>query len=383
MRTSFKALAHTSLALCLASGCGEVATTVSESDKLSSTVRAELVRLRGAHSIPGVAMGLIHEGRIRTFSAGTLGVGDVRPVSDGTIFEVGSVSKLYTGLLAATAQVDARISLHDRPGRHIPWLRGTALDSATLDQLGTYTAGGLPLQFPDGVRDDASLRGYLTRWRPSTPPNEARLYSNPSIGLLGVAVAASYGVAYPEALRKYVLTPLRLDETFIEVPGALQDHYSWGVSAQTDRARVSPGPLDAQAYGVKTTVRDLTRFVASWLKPEISDSLMETLRPRYSVGRVMQQGLGWEGVVGSELQDSARSANSNAIAYESRSIEPPVGEACVLNKTGSTSGFSAYVVIHRKSQSGVVLLANRNIPIVDRVSAALSVLAAATKLSCS
>jgi beta-lactamase class C len=223
---------------------------------------------------------------------------------------------------------------------------------------------------------------YLTKWSPSLPPGQSRVYSNPSIGLLGLATAAAYGAPYSKALRNHVLEPLALHDTYIDVPINAQDRYSWGTSAQNERVRVSPAPLDAQAYGIKTTVHDLTKFVSAWLTPRTSPALEEAARPRFSVDGVMQQGLAWEGVISSGSEDALQQANSSSIAYDSRAVDPRTGEACFLNKTGSTNGFSAYVILHRKSRTGFALIANRNIPIDDRLAAARTVLAAMGSFSC-
>lgn len=62
---------------------------------------------------------------------------------------------------------------------------GSAIDKATLLNLATYTAGGLPLQFPPDVTDDAQMQTYFQQWTPAAAPGQQREYSNPSIVLLG------------------------------------------------------------------------------------------------------------------------------------------------------------------------------------------------------
>ena len=62
--------------------------------------------------------------------------------------------------------------------------------------LGTYTAGGLPLQFPDNVTDPASMLAYYRQWQPEYAAGTHRRYSNPSIGLLGMLAAKSGAAAY-------------------------------------------------------------------------------------------------------------------------------------------------------------------------------------------
>lgn len=84
-----------------------------------------------------------------------------------------------------------RLSLDDHPGRCLPRLQGRPIDRATLLHLGTCTAGGLPLQFPDDVgNDDDAAISYLHAWKADASPGTVREHSNPSLGLLGAVTAA-------------------------------------------------------------------------------------------------------------------------------------------------------------------------------------------------
>lgn len=346
-------------------------------DVVATTVSAELERLHHEHEVPGAAVAVLTGEQTRLFFAGTLGTGDDRPVDADTLFEVGSVSKIYAALLATTAQRDAKLALTDHPGRYLTWLRGSAIDEATLEQLGSYTAGGLPLQFPPDVTDEDSIRSYFTTWQPTTELGKARRYSNPSIGLLGLSAASAYGTNYERALQDHVLTPMGLRETFVTVPAPESEtRYSWGRTDSSTRVRVSPGPLDAEAYGIKTTVGDLAKFTTAFLHPALPRALGDTVRPRYAV-EPMRQGLGWESVGGPVSLETLLAANSDAISGESRTISPAAGENCFLNKTGSTNGFGAYVLAHPASRSGVIVLTNRNIPIPSRVATAFRIFKAA------
>lgn len=69
--------------------------------------------------------------------------------------------------------------------QHAPRLKGSALDGVTMAELATYSAGGLPLQFPDEVDSNDKMRTYYRSWSPVYPAGTHRQYSNPSIGLFG------------------------------------------------------------------------------------------------------------------------------------------------------------------------------------------------------
>jgi len=72
--------------------------------------------------------------------------------------------------VASYAQTLGKLSLDQRPGRYPPQLDGSAIDEASLLHLGTYTDGGLPLQFPGGITNIAETVTYLQQWNPSAAP---------------------------------------------------------------------------------------------------------------------------------------------------------------------------------------------------------------------
>src|SRR5690606_10209939 len=101
---------------------------------------------------------------------------------------------------------------------------------------------------------------WLHDWQPA--PGGERSYSNISIGLLGRISAQSFGATYDKALQDHVLNPLGLGSTFVDVPQAEMSRYAWGYSRQDDRAvRVNPRMLDDEAYGIKSDLRDMLRFL--------------------------------------------------------------------------------------------------------------------------
>jgi len=107
------------------------------------------------------------------------------PVTSDTIFELGSVSKIFNVTLAAVAEQRGLLSLDQPVSTYLPELKGSAFDKISLVNLATHTSGGLPLQVPDSVTDDSELMTYLKSWKPAYKAGTMRSYSNVSIGLLG------------------------------------------------------------------------------------------------------------------------------------------------------------------------------------------------------
>ncbi|WP_435405220.1 class C beta-lactamase [Mycolicibacterium houstonense] len=351
-------------------------------DALAAAVERAFRPLMAQYGIPGMAVGVTVDGRQRFFEFGVASRQSGAPVSQHTLFEIGSVSKTFTGTLAAYAQVLGRISLDHHPGAYLPELAGSAIDTANLLNLGTYTAGGLPLQFPAEVTDDTQMVSYFRQWTPDAAPGRQRRYSNPSIGLLGHLTALAMNRDFGELIEAEIFPRLGLHRTYVDVPQAEMDHYAWGYNADDEPVRVNPGVFDAEAYGVKTSAADLLRFVEANIAPDdleapMRDAVTETHIGYFQVGD-MTQGLGWEQYPYPVPLDRLLAGNSAAMAMQPHPAQPLVPRAtatpALFNKTGSTDGFGAYAVFVPEKRIGVVMLANKNYPIAARVSAAHAVL---------
>ena len=367
--------------------CGSAPTAADDgaSARIAEAVERAYRPLLKAYEVPGLAVAVTRDGRSAVFTFGLADRDGQRPVTRDTLFEIGSVSKTFTATLAAYAQGLGRLSLEDAPSRFLPVLRGSALDRVSLLELGTYTAGGLPLQFPDSVTDAAAMTAYFRYWQPSAPPGTERRYSNPSLGLFGAAAAAALGGDFSESMRTRLFPELGLKNSFVRVPEAAMGRYAWGYGEGERPIRVNPGVLDAEAYGVKSSAADMIRFVEANIDPTRLDPPMRRAVEGTHVGyfRVgaMVQGLGWEQYPYPVSLERLQAGNAPAMTLEAQPaarLDPPQAPSgpTLFNKTGSTNGFGAYVAFVPERRIGLVMLANRAVPIAARIAAAHAVLEA-------
>jgi beta-lactamase class C len=163
-------------------------------------------------------------GRHSFYSYGFASLADQRPVSPDTIFELGSVSKLFTATLAAVAEQRGKLSLDDRVAKHLCANTCRIGDDMTLMDLATHHPGGLPLKVPDDVDNVDKMATWLKTWKPTQPG--ARSYSNVSIGVLGHTTTMSMGMTYESALKTGLLTGLALSNTWIAVPNEAMADYA-------------------------------------------------------------------------------------------------------------------------------------------------------------
>jgi beta-lactamase class C len=363
-------------------------TAAQATDRLQSLVDETIHPVMEEYDIPGMAVAISHNGQTQHFNYGVARLDDQQPVTSDTLFEIGSLSKPLTTTLAALAQATGKLTLMDSAGQHWPELRGSQLEHASLLALGTYTAGGLPLQFPDQVTDPASMLAYYRQWQPEYSAGSHRRYSNPSIGLLGYLTARSMGQPFPTLMEGTLFPALDMTHSYIQVPAAQMPRYAYGYSKDNQPLRVTPGMLDAEAYGVKTNARDLLRFVQANLNPaglniELQRAIAMTHTGYYRVGD-MTQGLGWERYPYPISLERLQAGNSPAMALQAQPatrLLPPEFEPgdSLFNKTGSTGGFGAYALFAPSQQLGLVMLANTNYPTAARIKAAHAILTALNK----
>ena len=358
-------------------------------DPIESVVNAAVKPVLQKEGIAGMAVAVTVNGKQHFFNYGVASKETAKPVTENTLFEIGSVSKTYTATLAAYAQASGKLSLSDKASHILPALRGSAFDNISVLQLGTYSAGGLPLQFPAEFDSPDKMLSYYQQWKPLFPAGSHRLYSNPSLGLFGYLAAHSLGQPFDEAMTNTLLPKLGLKHTYLKVPQDQMGLYAQGYNKDDKPVRVGPGALDAEAYGVKTSATDLIAYVEANMKPSrlekpLQQAIALTHSGYYTVDN-MTQGLGWELYRYPITLDQLLAGNSTPMAMEPHKVQwlnppQPPTENLLINKTGSTGGFGAYVAFVPSKDIGIVVLANKNYPNAERIKIAHQILTALPSL---
>jgi beta-lactamase class C len=353
-----------------------------ERGKVGSMVAQTIEPLMRQYAIPGMAVGIVIKGEGYVYDYGVASKAG-RPVTRNTLFEIGSISKTFTATLAAYAQVRGKLSLSDPASHYLPALRDSSFDTVSLLNLGTHTPGGMPLQVPEDITNNDQLMAYFHAWKPSFAPGTYRTYSNPSIGLLGMIAAKSMHEDFVALMQNQLLPALGLKNTYLNVPVAQSQNYAQGYSSTDAPIRMAPGILGFEAYGIKTTADDLLRFVKANMRllaidPDWQRAIANTHTGYYRV-EGMTQDLIWEQYPYPVELDTLLAGNSAKIIFEANpatKLEPPLPpqEDALINKTGSTNGFAAYVAFVPGKKIGIVMLANKSYPIDARVTAAYKIL---------
>lgn len=343
--------------------------------------------LMARFAIPGMAVAVLNKGQTTFYSYGVTSTDRGEPVTPRTLFEIGSLSKTFTATLASYAVQQHKMQLRDSASQWLPALQGSALDRVTLLNLATHTSG-MPMFVPEEVTDSAQLMQWYKAWQPEAEPGTERVYSNLGIGMLGMIAAKSLNMSFMRAMESMLLPAMGMHRTFLQVPPRAMPDYAQGYDKQNRPVRVTPGPLDAEAYGLKSTSEDLIRWIGIQMGevnvvPAWRQAVAATHQGYFRTA-AFTQAMMWEYYPLPVTQQQLVAGNSSKIILNGMRATPvspsaPVPLRAWYNKTGSTNGFSAYAVFIPSQRVGLIMLANKWIPNDDRVIAADEIIRALAK----
>lgn len=230
-----------------------------------------------------------------------------------SLFEIGSITKAFTGVLLADMTLRGEVALEDPLSRHLSdprpaWRRRepTLLELATHRSALPNTPKGmsrreLAYSLGFGERDpwaDVTEVGYeflVTRESPRRAPGGRVRYSSMAVGLLGDALAAHAGKPYDELLSERVLEPLGMSATAVTVPPP------WSASllkGHSRRGQPRPPIQDFMpaAGSLRSNADDLLRFLAACLEPPAEPpgpAFALAQEPQARIGKRLETGLCW------------------------------------------------------------------------------------------
>lgn len=323
---------------------------------ISETVKSR-IRARVDYGYnPSVVVGMVNSDGRTWFSYGQRILGTESPVNENTIYEIGSVTKVFTSLLLADAVARGEVALGQRLQTILPedFRIPTGVPEISLLHLATHRSGlpGNPsnLCSEDPLRPfecytEARLREFLHAHVLARSPEAAWEYSNLGFGLLGFSLSRRLAVPYAELLRERVLEPLGLHDTGPAPPASENHRLAFGYNGPLLRPSFHMGVLEG-AGDLRSTASDMLRFVEFNLRL-VTNGLSATLdgmRQQRSTTAYpgIQQGLGWW------LWDL------------------PGGR--IVQHGGNTMGHSAFVGFHPVKKLGVVVLSNARIDSVADIT---------------
>ena len=302
----------------------------------------------------GIVVGIIDSTGPRYFSFGRRSAQSSVAVDEDTVFEIGSISKVFTSILLADMVEKGGLSLEQPIQKVVPEsIRVPAHSGKAIRfvDLATHTSG-LP-RLPDNLRPSdpenpyadyspKQMFDFLSRHQLRRAPGSEYEYSNYAAGLLGYLLGLKAGTDYPSLVEAVITTPLKMTRTATTMNPEMFSLLALGHRNSTP-VKNWDIPTLAGAGALRSTARDMLSFLAANLQLQSTDldsALQLTHQPRVQAGRGMEVGLGWH----------IRSGN------QGRSI---------VWHNGGTGGYRSFAGFDRKQKRGVVLLSNSDESVDD------------------
>ncbi|WP_110955039.1 serine hydrolase [Anaerosinus massiliensis] len=344
---------------------------ISKQESYQATVKAVAIQLMQQYNIPGAAIAVIDGDQTYTYLFGSMDQANGRPVTENTIFEVGSITKLFTALLCAEAEDNKSIKLSDPLTDYCPKFKkhNSATAQITLTHLLTHTAG-FPLNLSETITDKPQIAAHLSTWQPEKNIGSQWQYSNVGIGLAAMALENQTHKSINELMKENILRPLDMTPLGIEGVETYQENYAQGYSTEgkaVPHVRYDRDPFFS-AYSLKATINDMSKFLAAAIGlPNTPDNIKKAMHnaqtPRVDNGN-MQQGLAWQV---HSLQDENIKHEPENLDLGPRTVHwlPKAQQIykanVLLDKTGGTGGFRSYIAVVPEKELGVVILLNKYI----------------------
>lgn len=311
---------------------------------LSNDFRRRITTIMETHRVPGCAIAVVREREILAAEGfGQASIPFAAPVTERSLFHLGSVSKQFTAAVVVALARVGRVDLSNPIGQYVRDLP-EAMGAPPLQTLLTHTSGipdyeGLPGFEPDRFIARADFIRGVAALPLNFPPGSAWSYSNSAYVLLGYLIADVTGQSYHDAVRARLLQPAglaeaRFDDATSIIPGRVEPYTLNG-----DEIRHAP-QMDGDFSGwpdggLLVSARDAARWEIA-LQNESAiprrDIALLTRPATLSTGRSTAYGMGW-------FTDRTHGRD-------------------ILYHSGSVPGFLAYYWRIPSLRLGAVVLAN-------------------------
>src|SRR5437867_2991953 len=298
----------------------------------------------------GVAVAVRMNGNTSFFNYGMADNAQKRQVTADSIFNLGSVGKVFATTLLAQAVKQGQLSLDDPVAKYVTELqRGGDIRRITLGQLASHSTGlpRVPQQYetwhkgrytwPDFVR-------FLNSWKagPNHEPGQQYLYSNAAMVLLRVALERRFNTRFAALMHQRLTDPLGMTATALPLPRDLLGRAVQGYGPggkPIGRPGMEGGTFEWPGSGqIYSSSRDMATFLAANLGElpghgPIENAMAFTHQGVFTVSPRLKIGLAWQIV--------------------------SAGNFTILDKNGGLNNTSTYIGFAPRQKLGVIILVNR------------------------
>lgn len=292
----------------------------------------------------GLAVAVISGGKESIYTSGTANKSTGAAIDTSSIFEIGSITKIFTGIMLADEVVNGRMKLEDNITKYIP-ARSDAALQVTMLHLSTHSSGAPRLadNFWSSVKDkenpyasygEKELYDYLDNMKLNTAPGTRYSYSNVGTGILGNILCRQYGSSYESLVQEKVCKPFGMHSTKMTLTSK-DEHLATGYSKGKAMSNWDFQDATAGQGALRSSITDMMRFMRHNLKPsgDLEAAIKLAQETHFTDQRTGQMmGLGWH----------------KGWFYDQRYLE----------HTGGTGGYRSFIGLLPGTNTGVVVLSN-------------------------
>ena len=298
----------------------------------------------------GVAVAVRMNGKTEFFNYGFADLARNERVTADSIFNLGSVGKLFATTSLAEAVKRGELSLDDSVAKYVTELqRGGDIRRVTLGQLASHTSGlpRVPQQYEHwhrGTYTWSDFVRFLNSWKtdPKHEPGKQYLYSNAAMVLLRVALERRFHTRFAALMRERITAPLGMNSTALPAPRNLLGRTVQGYGANGQpigRPGEESGTFKWPGAGqIYSSSRDMATFLAANMGELANHGPMENAmalaqQPVFTVNSHFKQALAWQDVQS--------------------------GNLLIRDKNGGLNNTSTYIGFAPERKLGVIILVNR------------------------
>ena len=250
----------------LVTGAARQAPADARFEKIAALVQAQMTE----HAVPGVAIGILDDGRVTTRAFGITNVDHPLPVTDDTLFQIGSISKTFTGTAMMRLVEQGKVELTAPLRRYLPEFRvkeANASARATVQDTLTHMGGWEGDFFADPSSGDDALQRQvegMATLEQTAQPGEMWGYNNAGFYAAGRVIEVITGQPFEKALKASVLDPLGLEAAYFFPADVMTRRFVVGHAGAKPRV-IGPWPVPRAANaagGITTNVATLLKYAA-------------------------------------------------------------------------------------------------------------------------
>ncbi len=331
---------------------------------------------------PGISVGLINESGIQTFNYGEIKKKSNTVPTPDTTFEIGSMTKTFTAILAVRLQQEGILSLDEHITEFLPELKDSMFDknNVTLYHLLTHTSGISEFSLSVFVSQMSSImftgKSHITEYEYDTEkflnyistlklknlPGSTWMYSNLGFGLVGKILERITGKSYEDLVKNHICNVLDMKNTGIDVLEPSKNGLATGYSFRSEQSDYWNVPAIQAAASLRSTTSDTLKFLKANLglsKTKLSP-VFEYCQNTKTTTKIP-----------TSMKLFTKSVGIFLSTFRIGWFVFPQENVDVLGHDGGTQGFSSFMCMNLQNQSAVVILTNRAMKPVHRLGLSL------------